>query len=153
RIYADDIENGIFPMNETDGQIFLTLLNIIKKLGGENDLIAILERYKSVSDDETYDMLMSYYGIMPEQLKNVKYMLNIGDDITLSIGGLYSFTKQESYSDVLHRQLYDIVINKSQDPKIPYANTTVSFATEEARDTEFNRIKEKLREFSNIMFI
>lgn len=146
-----DLEDGIYPISQPDADIAYMMVEIIKKLGGDKELLKILENYKNIKDDDTFDLLRTYFDSMPEQLKNVKLLLNIGDDVTINIAAIYSFTKQETYEN--GRRLYQIVVNKTQDLKVPYANTTVSFATEDYRDTEFNNIKEKLRQFSNIMFI
>lgn len=144
-------ETGIHPISRIDADIIYVLCEIIRKLDDDDEMLGIIERYKSNSDDDTYDLLVSFYESMPDRTRNIKYYIEIGDNISLNVAALYSFTREESYEN--GRLVYQIIVNKTQDLKTPYANTTVSFATEDFRDAEFIKLKEKLRKFSNVMFI
>lgn len=143
-------KTGIHPISKIDSDIIYVLCEIIRKLDDDQEMLDIIEGYKSTSDEDTYDLLVSFYESMVDRTKNVKYYVEIGN-ITLNATALYSFTREESYEN--GRMVYQIIINKTQDLKVPYANTSVSFASESYRDAEFNNLKEKLRKFSNIMFI
>lgn len=140
---------AINPISEIDGKIYLEIVQIVEKLGGDKNLMLLLNSYKEMSDNNMLDLMKSYNDSLEPTLKHIKYFVTL-KDFTCDVESLFSFSKHTTYNKGTK---YLIIINKTQNLKVPYANIEITYNSENERNMEWNILKQKLVDFNNVKFL
>ena len=144
---------GVNAISIQDAEIISIMLEIIAKMGADVNLLKLLESYKQVSDSDFLMLIESFNSSFEGVMHDKNALINIKNQFVGSISAIYSFTRGSYYDSKKRKSTPVLIINKSDNTKIPYANTQISFASDEELDSEFDKIKEKLSKHSNIIFI
>ena len=140
------------------------------------ELVDILAQYKKESNEELSDLVLSWNTYYESRVNNDDDDIDDGEDDELGLGGLFKKKKKvivpwvdiagkslkvsllisiekDKYYDYsqVRKVVYQLVINKGDSDSILYANTSINFDTEEARDKEYEDLKIRLSKF-NIRF-
>ena len=82
-----------------------------------------------------------------------RFFLQI-DKFLFDIRHVISVEKSETFeSDEYNsgRFVYSIIVNKSEDPKVPYANTTIKYYNEKIRNKKHKELLETLIENGDVI--
>lgn len=141
----------INPISMLDANIYLQLYEILLKLSDDKNLATLLKTYKLVDDEQFLELLKTYNRSLEGKPKFVQYYITI-KDFTCNVDDLFSFTRHKTYDK---KPRYCIIINKTNNIKIPIANVEIFFNSEDERDREWSAIKQKMQmhEFKNIVFL
>lgn len=147
-------EDGISSLSSIDTDIILTLANIIEKGIDDNNLNKIIEDYKTVSDIIILQLLDSYNDTYEGVgKKETIYYINIDNKILLNLSKIYSIERLDIYDYTQNLDTYNILINRTDSDKVPYANTIVKIDSEERRNEVINNIKEQMERYVSIIVV
>lgn len=146
-------ETGINGISILDADIISNIIDIIVKLNADKNLIKLIEAYKQIPDQDFLSLIESYNDSFEGNILTNDFFINIKDKFIGSIGNLYSFTRYSKYDSKIKCSIPILLINKTENVKIPYANTEIKFNDEDELDKVFFEIKEKLEKHTNIIFI
>jgi|GEM_PF-5100164 len=149
--YVELGETDIHALAPIDAEIITVFFEIIQKFGLDIGLEQLLDLYKQMPDIDFLAMIKAYAESV--QQINRRAYINIKNQFVGNIADINSFTRGSYYDTKNHRVVPVLIINKSENNKVPYANTNISFASEDELENEFIKIKEKLSKHSNIIFI
>lgn len=144
-------DEGIKPLSKIDAEILSVFFEIMKKLGSNSNLEKIIDAYKQMPDKDLLSILEEYSSLL--QPLNKKALINIKNQFIGNIDDIYSFTRSSDYDFKTNKLMYVLIVNKTENVKVPYANTQITFSSEEELEGEFENIKGKLNRYSNIIFI
>lgn len=142
---------GINPVSKVDAEILSQLFEIVLKLGADEDLVDLLNRYKNISDADMLAEIESYNSVFEGAMNEKNVMINILDQFIGSVNAIYSFTRASIYRN--NRSMPVLIINKTENAKTPYANTQIIFSSEDEMEDEIEKIKVKLTKYTNLKFI
>lgn len=144
---------GIYPISKVDAEILSVFLDIIVKLGADKNLTKIIDAYKVLPDQDFLALIESYNESFEGNLKDRQVMVNIKDQFIGNVSAIFSFTRGSFYDNKSKRSVPILIVNKSDNNKVPYANTQIIFQSDEELEQEFNKLKTKLSECTNLYFI
>jgi hypothetical protein len=144
-------DEGIKPLSKIDAEILSVFFGIMTKLGANKNLEKIIDAYKLMPDMDFLSILEEYSDSL--QPLNKTTLINIKNQFIGIVNSIDSFTRISDYDFKTNKLMYALIINKTENVKVPYANTQITFSSEEELEGEFERIKEKLNKYSNIIFI
>jgi hypothetical protein len=144
-------DEGIKPLSKIDAEILSVFFDIMTKLGANSNLEKIIEAYKQMPDKDILDVLEEYNDLLKPANKTT--LINIKNQFIGNVNYIDSFTRGNDYDFKTNKLMYVLIVNKTENVKVPYANTQIIFSSEEELEGEFEKIKEKLNRYSNKIFI
>jgi len=148
---------GVNHVSNIDAQIIYNLLYCMEKLTPE--LYEVMGGWKKINDEVTLSELEDFVGHIESMSRSgttdseVNFVKLGGDYILLHFISSISFIDGYDKDDEDHPNRYNILINKTHNDKIMYANKEIVFYSEGQRDIEFEKFKEKIKKFHYINFI
>jgi hypothetical protein len=149
--------DGVNTISNEDAQIIYNLLYCIEKLAPE--LIEVIGDWKRQSDELTLDTLLDFVekvesanrsGTTDSEINFVK----LGDEWILAhLIRSAQFIMGFDSTDDDHPNRYNILINKTNNDKMAYANKVIEFYSEKQREIEFKKFQDKIKKFHYINFI
>lgn len=150
-MFSDALD--VNAISEHDAEIISAFVDIMIKMGADNNLQKLLESYKVIKDSDFINLINSYNESFEGSVQEKTAMINIKDQFVGSVQAIFSFTRAEYYDSKKNKIFPVLIINKSENLKVPYANTQIIFSDEEELEKEFNNLKERLSNYSNLIFV
>ena len=144
-------DSGVNPLSKFDAEIITQFFEIIIKLGADDNLVSLVNQYKQCNDVDFLALLETYNSHLQETYKIP--LINIKDQFIGNVNFISSFTQGSYYNVRLHKSTPILIINKSENKQVPYANTQITFNSDKELDEEMKKIKEKLKTYTHIIFI
>lgn len=149
---VEDID-GVHPISEEDAEIIELLISIASVIKHKK-LQQTLKKWKTQPDSTTVEDLLNLqqelesgtqagYTVDYVQIKN----------LTIKVSLIASIEPLDDYDITKRRPVYKLILNRDERSKIVFANAEVEFSSAEERGREYDRLRERLREFTNIRFL
>lgn len=168
-ISEDFLESNepIESMSRVDAEILDLIEEGLQCIPSASSLLSIIQRYKVSTDDKTILTKLRYVveglinesgddddqdegnGFHKKKQKSVVFV-QVGDEC-IDVNRIFRITKEQSYNIHVNEPRYDIMINKNDDEGY-MCNIKIPYFSRAARDKEFSKLKEKLKE-QKIVFI
>jgi len=160
--YSCPIENNIRPISTIDAEFISELYDVLDKRGGNKELLKILKRYKNDNDGHVLDELVQYSLSIDEETgedgndqggkSTIVDWIELKDRV-LQAFPLISLRKHNRW--VEDDLKYTIIVNEGpMAQKTPfYENLMLDYDTQEERDDEYSKIKDKLSNYRNVRFL
>jgi hypothetical protein len=163
-------EFAISPISKPDVEIFIEILEALKKIDGfPGDLLEILNSYKDIKDDVIFEQLVDWNLDHQEGYENnkstsskkecdlipPKYFINI-QDVKICSDYIYSYEKADLWDFDKQKNSYLIILNASPPDATKvatYSNRTFKFYNEEDRDNEFESLDNFFKNNDRVKFI
>lgn len=150
------------PISQADVDIIKLTLEILDIRGGNQELIDILRKWKSIDDNHVYSNLMQYFSTLDEDglgssetsKKENKETFFIS--IRGSLFNVYGLLHIETIDDWKDGQIIPkILINpeESVTANALYRNVTLKFDTITDRNNQIERLEKELETHTNIRFV
>jgi hypothetical protein len=151
--YAHEDEDGIRPISIIDAEIIEYVTTIAKRLGNK-EFTAILSKWKQEDDGDVLSELQNFNDAFQgkEPVSATIDFITI-KTLTMRVGLLVSIQPIDSYDMKRQKPNYRLIINRDEGSKIAFANAEVEFSSADERNQEVARLRERLREFTNIRFL
>jgi len=143
---------GINPISEIDANILSIWFDIIERLSVDDKISELLAMYKVLPDEEYLGLLQEYYKSFKIDRKKHP-MLSISDKFVGDLAMIFAISSYEKYDAQLKRNINVLVINKSENVKVPYANTEIEFFSEKEFKTVYENLKRQLETYKNVIFV
>ena len=151
--YSHEDEDGIRPISIIDAEIIECISTIAKRLGNR-EFTAILAKWKQEDDGDVLSELQNFNDAFQgkEPASATIDFITI-KTLTMRVGLLVSIQPMDSYDMKRQKPIYRLIINRDEGSKIAFANAEVEFSSADERNQEVTRLRERLREFTNIRFL
>lgn len=151
--YAQEPQDNIRPISAVDAEIISELIVAVGAIGNR-ELRDILSRWKAQPDGITHDELLQFNEeFQPTQNSSSTIDFVTIKNLTIKVALLASIEPIDMYDHRRNRPTYKVIINRDERSKIVFANAEIEFSSAEERDQELARLRERLREFTNIRFL
>jgi len=144
-------DSGINQLSKADAAIISVLFEIMIKMGLDQDIEKLLNDYKRIPDKEILLFLNNYNDLLLP--RNKVALINIKNQFIGKVDWMESFIRSNYYDYKNNKLVHTLTINKTDNVRVPYANTQIIFLSEEELEREFKDIQQKLSKYSNITFI
>jgi hypothetical protein len=153
--YSKDSEAEIATISTIDAEIFSEIMTSLTKLN-QKELCDILVKYKEVPDKDLLDLLLNF-NINLKEVKDSDDNHAKKEFITIENSHYLPYLIQSFERDKIwnfKRGDYDylLIMNRSEDSRMPYKDTQFLYEIEEVREEAFDRIKNILAIY-NIIFV